>query len=116
MAIVVLQRDLTSEDVKKAREEYGEYIKITVDLRLGLVSIGGEYHTDAEAILLEKFGSKQEDIWGGGYNIILDKFEANAVINIRPPINDSPDILDPEIREKFLKLAKGKLSKIKSLI
>ncbi|MBI4157508.1 hypothetical protein HY502_01530 [Candidatus Woesebacteria bacterium] len=116
MAIIVLQKSATKEDIKKAKEEYENYIKITVDLRLGLVSIGGEYHADAEAILLKKFGSRQQDIWGGGYNIILDKFEANAVINIRAPINDSPEILDPEIREKVLKLAKEKLSKIKSLI
>ena len=39
--------------------------------------------------------------------IILEtkEFETNAVINIKPEKNPSLDILDPAIRETFLKIA-----------
>lgn len=116
MAIVVLTGNVTAKDVKNAREEYKDYVKITADLAQNLVAIGGEYHADAEKILIESYSSKQKDIWGGGYNIILNKFEANAMINIRPPDNDSPDILDSELRDQFFKLVKEKLGDIQSLL
>jgi hypothetical protein len=116
MAIVVLQKKPTKEDIKIAREEYSEYIKITADLLQKIVLIGGEYHADSEKILIEEYESKQKDIWGGGYNIILKKFETNAIINMRQPINDSTDILNPEIRDSFLKLVEEKLFDVESLL
>ena len=116
MAIVVLQKKPTKEDIKSAREEYPNYIKITADLAQEIIAIGGEYHADSQKIFLEEYGSKQKDIWGGGYNIILKKFEVNALVNLRPPENESMDILDPEIRNNFLELVEEKLSGIESLI
>jgi hypothetical protein len=116
MAIVIVQNKLIKEDLNRAREDYPGYIKITVDLFQKIVLIGGEYHADSEKILLEKFGSKQEDIWGGGYNINLNKFEVNALVNLRLPTNDSMDILNPEIRRDFLKLVEEKLADIQSLV
>ena len=50
MKLQVLQEDLV-----KAREEYPEYIKITADLEKRIVAIGGEYHADAEQILIKNF-------------------------------------------------------------
>jgi hypothetical protein len=116
MSIVVIDKKLTKEYVDKAREEYPGYIKITVDLSQRIVLIGGEYHADSEKILLDDYSSKQHDIWGGGYNINTKKFEVNALVNLRPSVNDSMDILDPQIRNDFLNLAKEKLSNIQSLI
>jgi hypothetical protein len=116
MAIIVLQKTLTKKDIKNAREDYPNYIKITADLLQEIVAIGGEYHADAEKVLLENHGSKQKDIWGGGYNIDLGVFETNAVINIRQPDNPSSEIIDSFARENFLKLVKIHLGNIKSLL
>jgi hypothetical protein len=115
MAIVVIQNKLTREDVGKATEEYSNYIKVTVDLLQKIVLIGGEYHADSEKILIEKFGSKQKNIWGGGYNINSRKFEVIALVNLRVPTNDSMDILNSETRNAFLKLVHKKLSNIRLL-
>lgn len=114
--IVVVVNDLTKTDILKAREDYQEYIKITVDVEKKIVAIGGEYHADAEAKLTETYQSKNSDIWGGGYNVALRKYETNAMINIKPAVNDSPDILDPAIRKKFLDLVKEKLAGLELLI
>jgi hypothetical protein len=116
MAIVVLQKTVTKEDIKKSREEYPNYIKITVDLTQKIIAIGGEYHADAEKVLLEYHGSNQKDIWGGGYNIDLKEFETIAVINIRQPNNPSSEIIDTLARENFLKLVKIYLGNIESLL
>lgn len=106
MALIVVEKGkkLTKEDFKKACEDYRSYVKITADIKNEVVVFGGEYHADAEKLLLEA-GSKQENIWGGGANLETDSFETNAIINLRNGRNNSTEILDPEKRRIFLKLA-----------
>lgn len=116
MAIVLVGNKLSRKDLKGAREEFPQYIKITADLEQEIVLIGGEYHADAEKFLIKDYSSKQKDIWGGGYNVSMNTFEVNAIINLRPITNDSTDILNPEIRKSFLELVRRRLRKIKSLL
>jgi len=110
MVIVVVKGKISEEEFRKAKQDYGTYIKITADLESRMAALGGEYHADAEKILLKK-GAKQENIWGGGINLETKQIETNAIINIRPAINDSPEILDSLKREKFISLAKQILEK-----
>jgi hypothetical protein len=117
MSIVVLKKKISKEDFLKASRDHKNYIKITVDLAQNIVVIGGEYHADAEKLLIKKFNSYQKNIWGGGYNIITKQFETIAIINIRQnPENQSMEILNPKIRIEFLEVAKAKLFKIETLI
>ncbi|PIP56498.1 hypothetical protein COX05_02730 [candidate division WWE3 bacterium CG22_combo_CG10-13_8_21_14_all_39_12] len=111
----VIEKVLTKEDIQKASEEYKTYIKITADLSKKVLAIGGEYHADAELVLIEKFGSERRNIWGGGYNIELKQF-ANALINIRQPNNTSMEIIDPKARSEYLKFVTEKLSDISKLL
>lgn len=108
MAIILTKLSLSPADFEKARQDYSHYIKITIDITKEIAALGGEYHADAEKNLLDQ-GSKQEDIWGGGVNLETKQFETNAIINLRPPINNSPEILDAKIRNKFLEIAKALL-------
>ena len=102
--IVYLDKPATKEEIKSAREEFGIYIKITIDILKGVCTLGGKLHADGKKFLIEK-GSKQENIWGGGYDIKSGRIDSQAVINIRPrKMNDSMEILDPIIRNKFLSL------------
>lgn len=103
--IVILSKPATEEDIKKALEHYEDYIKVTIDIELETVSIGGEYHYDSEQILLTQ-GSKQDDIWGGGLKISTKTIRTNAMINLRAKRNASAEILDSEIREKFISILK----------
>ncbi|OGM15256.1 hypothetical protein A2V56_04050 [Candidatus Woesebacteria bacterium RBG_19FT_COMBO_42_9] len=104
--IVYLEKPATYDEIKRASEEFGTYIKISVDILRKVAVIGGKLHADEERLLLEK-GSKQENIWGGGYDMKSGRIDSQAVINIRPGKgNDSMEILDPNIRKNFLSLAK----------
>ncbi len=49
--VIVVVEELSKDDVLKARGEYRDYIKITIDLSKKIVAIGGEYHADAEEVL-----------------------------------------------------------------
>lgn len=116
MGIVILQNKASKKDIKLARKEYPNYIKITVDLEQKVVAIGGEYHADAEKILLEQYQSQQKNLWAGGYNIETKTFDTNALINMRSQDNPSSEVLDPNTREKILALVNDVLENIESLL
>lgn len=105
MAIVIVKDRVSRVEFNRAKKDYGSYIKLTIDLENEIVALGGEYHADAEKMLLEQ-GSKQENILGGGFNLETKQFETNAIINLRPGRNNSTEILDSENRERFLKIAR----------
>lgn len=108
MGIIVLQRSekLNNKNLQIAKEEYGSFIKITIDLKNELIALGGEYHADAETVLIKQYQSESINIVGGGYHLERKEFLTNAMINLRPNMgNNSMEILDSQKREKFLKLA-----------
>ena len=79
-------------------------IKFVVDIEKELVAMGGEFHADAEAMLLDE-GSNQENIWGG--NIYIDKtgklrVEYTAMINIRPTANNRSMLVEDEAVQKSM--------------
>ena len=94
----------TLEELNRAKEEFGDYVKVVVDLLTGRYSLGGQLHADGEKMLLEN-GSKQLDLWGGGVDLLTGGVEANALINLRSP-NGNQEILDPVIRTSFINFIK----------
>lgn len=113
---MVIDEKIKKEDLEKAKEHYKLYIKITADLQEKIVIIGGEYHADAEELLLKKYKSRQKNIWGGGFNLSTKKFETNAIINIKPGINESMEILNSQTRSAFLELVQSKLQGLENLL
>lgn len=109
MAVVLIKDRVTEEDLKAAQEEYGDFIKVNVDIKSGLITIGGEWHADGEKVLLAN-GSKQGDLWGGGINIKSKVINYTALINIKPKINPSHVIMDSKVRQKFDEILKNSFS------
>lgn len=66
--------------------------------------VGCKLHADAIPLLKEK-GSSESNIWGGWVDLEEKEIETNAVWNIRNE-NASMEILDNEIRNKFINLVK----------
>jgi hypothetical protein len=60
--IVYLDKKATNEDFNKAKENFGDYIKVVVDIKKEVLLMGMKIHADGEKILLEK-GSKNENLW-----------------------------------------------------
>lgn len=96
-----------SDVVALAKAQFGSMIKAAVDVEREVVALGGELHSDEEALLLED-GSGQGHLWG--INIYPEKSEADRVefdsmINIRPSQgNRSRSVEDPAIRERILRI------------
>lgn len=83
---------------------FGDMVKYVVDVRRGVAAVGGEMHSDAEAVLLDD-GSRQEDLWGANYRPGAGSaacIEFESLINIRPAQhNHGMQIEDPKLRERM---------------
>lgn len=99
--VLIITKKATEEEIKKMSYEYGNYIKVVVDIKKGILAGGAAMHYDEERTLLEH-GSRQENLWGGGIDFDTDIIDYNSMINIRPNQNNlSRDIQSQEIRDKF---------------
>jgi len=83
-----------------AKEIGGFFIKVVVDTEKEVMAAGARMHVDEERALAER-GSNKEKIWGGGYDLETKEVTFDSIINNKPGVNASSDILDPEIRAKF---------------
>jgi hypothetical protein len=82
---------------------FGDMVKAAVDISRGIMAIGGELHSDEEAVLLED-GSSQTDIWG--INLYPGEpgdawIEFDSMINVRPSKgNRSRGVEDPGLQSR----------------
>jgi hypothetical protein len=104
MSIKILKDTISIADAKDiGREFYDDLVKGAVDTEREVLALGGEFHMDANNILIQN-GSEQKDIWGfnlvwsgGGYEI-----EYKALINIRPAQgNRGMEIANPQLRNQM---------------
>jgi hypothetical protein len=105
MEIVIVKDKITLEKVKQlAQDSYGEMVKAVADIEQDIIAIGGEYHADAEQLLLQQ-GSQQHALWG--FNIYPDQnketwLEYYSLINIRPRQNNKSQIIElDEVKQKI---------------
>ncbi len=85
-------------------DQFGDFVKAVVDVRQGIMAIGGELHADEEALLIEE-GAQQPDLWG--INLYPDRpaaerIEFDSMINVRPAQgNRSRSVDDPATRRQI---------------
>ena len=104
--IIVLDRKITPEEFEQSREIYQDYIKTVIDVEKDILAVGGEYHIDCEEVLI-KNGSKQENLYGGGYRVSTKEIEYMAMSNYKPAFSKyTYEIVDNNVREKLHKLTK----------
>ena len=108
--IVILDRKITQEEFEQARESYTDYIKTVIDVEKNILAVGGEYHIDCEEVLI-RYGSKLENLYGGGYRVSTKEVEYMAMSNYKPSLNMiTYEIMDSDIRNKLKELTKLYLS------
>ncbi len=105
MPIKNIKDIISKDDLRKiAKHQFGDMVKVVVDIELGIMTIGGELHADEEAIMIRD-GSKQQNLWGVNlYPDVVgsDWIEFNSMINIRPSQgNRSRDVENPTIQERI---------------
>ena len=104
--VLMLAEKISPEQLKKISQDLDGYIKFVVDINREIMIAGGTRHVEGEELLLGG-GSKQEDLWGGGYDLESREMDFDSMINIRPNQgNTSREVLDSEVRKKVEQIAK----------
>lgn len=98
--LILLTSQATSDQIPQASEDLDGYVKFVVDLKRQVMTIGGLRHFEGEQLLLSN-GSHQEDLWGGGVDLETKEIDYESMINIRPTVNSSREVLDVQIRAQM---------------
>lgn len=103
MEIIIIHANVAKIVLNEmATQQFGDMVKAVVDIEQGIRAIGGELHSDEEALLLEQ-GSMQKNLWG--INLYPERpasewIEFDSMINVRPSGgNRSRYVERAEIRE-----------------
>jgi len=96
---------ISHSQLKEMAAGFGNLVKAVVDVRKGVMAVGGELHADEEAFLLEK-ESQQRNLWGINLYPELqggEFIEFDSVINLRPMHgNRTRGVDDSQIRQKII--------------
>ncbi|MBA2123765.1 hypothetical protein B9J78_02335 [bacterium Unc6] len=111
----IIKIKISLQELKEiSQETFGNLVKAVVDVNRHIMAIGGDLHSDEEALLLGD-GSKQEDIWGINiYPEIQGEewIEFDSVINLRPlQENNTKYINNPDIRFKIIEIVNNLIEK-----
>lgn len=88
METKIVKESITREELRAlAHEQYGDLIKVVVDVAQGIMGVGGELHIDIQSLLIEQAGSKGDTTWG--INLYPDKtgddfIEFDSMVNLKP--------------------------------
>ncbi|MEX2325284.1 MAG: DUF5674 family protein [Gemmatimonadaceae bacterium] len=103
-----MRTPLTRAEVTSiAVEQFGDMVKAVVDVERRIMALGGELHSDEEALLLDD-GSSQKHLWG--INLYPgssdeDWIEYDSMINVRPSQgNRSRGVEDAELRHAIRRI------------
>jgi len=85
---------------KSDLRNWGDFVKVVIDIEKKILSIGCELHIDCADDLVTD-GSERKNLWGANIYPIEKKIDFISMINIRPLDNNrSMEIQIPEIKEK----------------
>ena len=108
LEIIIIRDTIRREALRDmASLQFGDMVKAVVDAETGIMAIGGELHSDEEAVLLDD-GSRQSNLWG--INLYPEKpsgewIEFDSMINVRPSAgNRSRFVESGEIREALTRI------------
>ena len=104
--IEIIREPITREQWEShAREGHGDFVKIVVDLERKIIGLGGEFHADAEQVLLDD-ESAQKNCWGANVYIARpteNRLEYTSLINIRPRQGNRSTVIEDEGIRKELR-------------
>jgi len=105
----IVREKLAKEDiVTVCAATFGTMVKIDVDVARGILTIGGEWHSEGAALLVAD-GSDHEQVWGANYypwNPPEKRIEYVSLINIKPSLDHKRmEVTDPQIKEQMKVIA-----------
>ena len=103
MDISVIHEPITFTELEEFAKAYHRtLVKGVADVERGIIALGGEWHMDANTVLIAD-GSQQKNLWG--FNVYLKQKSDQAIeyislINIRPAQgNKTMELMDEGLRQ-----------------
>ena len=110
--IYLLHSRATKRQIEEMLQTIETYIKLAVDVEMGVLAGGGALHADCEAVLIED-DSQQQNIWGADWIPETQEVRFEALINIRPRQNNrSMTIQDAAIRQRVEEIVRSILEDV----
>ncbi len=107
--IHVITSRATKRELAEMLDRWGNFVKLVVDVQLGILAGGGEWHADCETVLLNE-GSRQEDIWGVSWTPLSGSIDYESVTNLRPRQKHfSMRVQDPLVCDRIAEIIKDLL-------
>ena len=105
MDIRIINKVITKVEAKEiAKDFYVDMVKGVVDIEREIIALGGEYHMDANMMLIGN-GSEQKNIWGFNFYPDENRIHFVSLINIRPAQNNRTiEIQDENLRRQMEKI------------
>jgi len=114
--ITIITETISLAQVQSLAEKWhNTMVKGVVDVEKEIIALGGQWHMDANTVLIEN-GSTQEHIWG--FNIYPDESGEHAIeyislINIRPAQNNrSMEVEDSRLRDTMKEIVKARIPEL----
>jgi len=98
----IIKEKISKRELKNiVNENFETMVKVDVDVKKEIITVGGEWHSEGDE-LLGKNGSSREDVWGVNFypwNSPEKRIEYISLINIKPAFG----YRDMEIKDKTIK-------------
>ncbi|NEQ98784.1 MAG: hypothetical protein F6K30_19030 [Cyanothece sp. SIO2G6] len=108
--IHIIRARATPEQMKDMLKALEIYVKLAVDVELGILAGGGELHVDCEQTLLNE-DSKQPNVWGADWYPFQQRVGYESIINIRPSANNrSMQVQSFVLRDRIDQVVKSLLA------
>ena len=112
MNMRIVKEPITSKELSEfVQEGYtGRLVKAVVDIKQGIMAVGGELHADEEVLLMGQEGTQRDDTWG--INIYPEKsnedfIEFDSMMNLKPALgNRTRGVEDENTRKKIVEVVK----------
>ncbi len=108
--IQIIKSPITRSELQTITDQlYSDFVKAVVDIQKEIMAIGGELHSDEEALLMQE-GSVQHDVWGINLYPSMEgesMIEFDSMINIRPSQgNRSRSVEDAATQARIILIVK----------
>lgn len=106
MTIKIVKEKIKKNELLEIVEEiFGIAAKAAVDIEKEILAIGGEFHIEAQDLLVKQEDSDAQDVWGINFypfNLAENRIEYTALINIKAGLGHrNMRIEKKEIRDKI---------------
>lgn len=108
MQAKIIKEKISKEELAELlRDNHKTMVKVDVDVKRGIISAGGEWHSEGQELLVLD-GSSGLDVWGCNFypqKPAEIRIQYGSHINVKPELgNKNLDVQDLTVREKMIEI------------